>query len=459
MAHRSIERRILVNTAVLCAVILGLSGFAIVGILRLERLGLSFSEDEIPGMAASQTILNNRYQIQLYLEEMVSAKGPEERQALRERILAASAQITRAYGDYEKTIFEPEDRANFEEMKRQRSVYLASRDRYLAAVETDRAAAGKILHGELIPLATSYERQAALVNDYNLGRGIQKGERLRSLGRAWVGWIAGIVVVSLAAAVAAAIGSLRGIVAVVGEVECRVAVRTRELQEANREMEMFSYSVSHDLRTPLRGINGFSGALREDYGDRLDDEGRRFLDRISAASNRMGRIIDDLLNLSKVNRAELALREVDLGAVAARIGAGLRSAEPGRDVELAIAPGLAARCDPGLAEGILENLLGNAWKYTGRAEQARIELGAADAAGERVFVVRDNGVGFDMRFADRLFQNFQRLHDRTEFEGTGIGLALAARMVERHGGRIWAEAEPGKGAAFFFTLAPRPGAH
>ncbi len=457
MAHRPIELRILTNTGVLCLAILGLSAFAVVGILRLEQVGLSFSRDEIPGMAASQTILNNRFQIQLYLEELLWAKGPEERRALRERIQANSARITQAYRDYEQTIFEKEDRDNFEELKRQRAVYLGVRDRYMALLETDRAAAERLFREELVPLANRYEQQATLVNDYNIRRGISRGELLKRLGRKWVGWIAGIVVVSLGAAVAATVGNLRSILAVIGAVERRVVERTREFEAANRELEMFSYSVSHDLRTPLRGINGFCGVLREDYGPQLDAEAHRCLDRISAASTRMGRIIDDLLQLSKATRGELAVREVDLGAMAARVVEGFRAAAPGRSVETAFAPGLAARCDPGLIEGVLENLLGNAWKYTERAQHARIEFDAREEAGERVFRVKDNGAGFDMRFADRLFKNFQRLHDKSEFEGTGIGLAITARIVERHGGRIWAEAEVGKGAAFFFTLEARPG--
>ena len=225
-----------------------------------------------------------------------------------------------------------------------------------------------------------------------------------------------------------------------------------QLEAANRELEAFSYSVSHDLRAPLRSIDGFSQALLEDYADRLDEQGRDYLGRVRAASQRMAELIDDLLHLARVTRAELRPETVDLSALAEAIADQLRHSDPGRRVELAIPPGIRAEGDARLLRIVLENLLGNAWKFTARRDRARIELGITESDGQRAYFVRDNGVGFDMAYAGKLFGAFQRLHGAREFEGTGIGLATVQRIVHRHGGRVWAEAAVDRGATFSFTL-------
>lgn len=237
------------------------------------------------------------------------------------------------------------------------------------------------------------------------------------------------------------------------QLEQRVQERTAQLEAAVRELESFAYSVSHDLRGPLRGIDGFSQALSEDYGDKLDAPGRDYLRRVRAAAQRMGQIIDDLLRLSRVSRAPLATATVDLSALAHDILAHLRESQPGRQVTVQVQDGLQAEGDPGLLRVVLENLLGNAWKYTGKREAARIEFSRTRQDSEDVFCVRDNGVGFDMQYADKLFGAFQRLHHPSEFEGTGIGLATVQRIVHRHGGRTWAESVPGQGAVVYFTLS------
>jgi len=237
-----------------------------------------------------------------------------------------------------------------------------------------------------------------------------------------------------------------------GELERRVAERTRELETANRELEAFSYSVSHDLRAPLRAINGFSRLLEEEYAAALDEKARDYLGRVRAGSVKMGALIDDLLDLSRVSRQELKMGETDLSALAAEIAAELEASEPGRRVDWSIAPGIVARCDAGLMRSALHNLLGNAFKYTSKKADARIEFAAEKKDGRPVYFVADNGVGFDMNHARRLFGAFQRLHAASEFEGTGIGLATVARIVHRHGGEVWAEAKPGEGASLFFTL-------
>ena len=235
--------------------------------------------------------------------------------------------------------------------------------------------------------------------------------------------------------------------------EARVRERTAELEAANRELESFASAVAHDLRAPLRAIDSFGRALQEDCAASLNAEGRQFLDRILVNTERMGELIADLLRLARVARAELRREPVDLSAMAAAVIEALRQQEPGRAVEVAIAPALTAVADSGLTRVLLDNLIGNAWKFTRHKAGARIELRAAPDEGGG-FVIADNGAGFDMAAAERLFRPFLRLHRAQDFEGTGIGLATARRIVHRHGGRIRAEAAVDQGARFFFTLEP-----
>jgi light-regulated signal transduction histidine kinase (bacteriophytochrome) len=232
------------------------------------------------------------------------------------------------------------------------------------------------------------------------------------------------------------------------ELESRVS----QLVTINKELEAFSYSVSHDLRGPLRTIDGFSQILLEDYGARLEEAGRRDLDRVRGAAQKMSRLIDAMLMLSRLTRRELKLGLVDLSRLAMEIFAELRKTNPARQVELIVARGVKAKGDEGLLQIVLQNLLNNAWKYTRNRERARIEFGVDENDGTRVFHVRDNGAGFDMRYVDKLFGEFQRLHTDDEFEGTGIGLATIQRIIHRHGGKVWAEGEVGKGAVFYFTI-------
>jgi len=240
------------------------------------------------------------------------------------------------------------------------------------------------------------------------------------------------------------------------DLEQRVLDRTARLEAANQEMESFSYSVSHDLRSPLRSIDGFSQILLEDYRAGLDEAGRHYLSRIRLGAQRMGQIIDDLLRMSRIDRTELARTEVDLSALGRAVADSLARADPGRRVELSIQPGLRAWADMTLLQTVLENLLGNAWKFTRRRPDPRIELGGTvSAQGEAILFIRDNGAGFDMAYADRLYRSFQRLHSVEDFEGTGIGLTIVQRILHRHGGRIWADSRPDGGATFFFTL-PEP---
>jgi two-component system, NtrC family, sensor kinase len=233
--------------------------------------------------------------------------------------------------------------------------------------------------------------------------------------------------------------------------EARAALAD-ELELKNQELEAFSYSVSHDLRAPLRSIDGFARALAEDYGEKLDDQAREHLRRVRGSAQRMAQMIEDLLLLSRASRGELRKQRVDLGALAREIAAQLVEREPQRRLELDVADPLIVDADPGLIRTVLENLLGNAWKFTAPRDIAKIELGTSSSDTGRVYFVRDNGVGFDATYAEKLFKPFQRLHEASEFEGTGIGLATVHRIITRHGGRVWAEGAEDRGATVFFTL-------
>jgi len=236
-----------------------------------------------------------------------------------------------------------------------------------------------------------------------------------------------------------------------GHLEELVAERTSELDRINQELETFSYSVSHDLRAPLRGIDGFSHTLMEDYADVLDNKGKGYLRRVRAASQRMAALIDDLLQLSRVARSDFAQQPLSLSELAEEAVGRLQQSEPERSIRVDIKAGVNAYGDSHLLAILFDNLIGNAWKYTGTTADPSIRFGVREVDGETVYFVADNGVGFNMDYADKLFGPFQRLHGR-EFEGTGIGLATAARIVGRHAGRIWADSQPAQGATFMFTL-------
>jgi light-regulated signal transduction histidine kinase (bacteriophytochrome) len=262
----------------------------------------------------------------------------------------------------------------------------------------------------------------------------------------------------------------RGMMAMAWEVEKRVEERTRELgaaheelrqtnsdvmcsalelEAANKELEAFAHSVSHDLRAPLRSVGGFAKMLEEAHAGQLDPRGRDHLRRIQRASQRMSSMIDDLLKLARMARGEVRRRPLDLAAMAREIAQELQASNPDRQVQFAIAGALPVEGDEGLLRGVLENLLGNAWKFTSKTADARIEMGELP---DGVFFIRDNGAGFDMAYAHQLFSAFKRLHREAEFPGTGVGLATVRRIVQRHGGRTWAESEIGKGATFYFTI-------
>jgi len=238
------------------------------------------------------------------------------------------------------------------------------------------------------------------------------------------------------------------------DLESRVQERTSLLQQANQELEAFSYSVSHDLRSPLQHISGFATLLAEDCGQ-LDDKSRDYVRRIQSGTKDMAELINDLLRLAKLAQAELQIGKVQLSVIAQNVVSALRFGHPGRRVEVKIEPNLEVEGDAGLLRAAIENLFSNAWKYTARSENPVIEFGSITEGGGRTYFVRDNGAGFEMRHADRLFAPFQRMHRDDEFAGHGVGLATVQRIILRHHGKIWAEAETGKGATFYFTLGSR----
>jgi light-regulated signal transduction histidine kinase (bacteriophytochrome) len=231
-----------------------------------------------------------------------------------------------------------------------------------------------------------------------------------------------------------------------------VQQRTAQLAAANKELEAFSFSVSHDLRAPLRTIDHFSRMVQETYGARMDPQGKSHLTRVRNASRRMTALIDDLLNLARLSFGDLKAETVDLSALAREISSDLSRTEPGRQSEFVIADGMTAEGDPGMLRILLENLLGNAWKYTGKRSMAHIDFGVSVIDGQRVFMIRDNGAGFDMEFAQKLFAPFQRFHSEKEFEGTGIGLATVQRIINRHAGKVWVESDIAVGTKVSWTL-------
>lgn len=234
--------------------------------------------------------------------------------------------------------------------------------------------------------------------------------------------------------------------------ELKVADRTKELEVVNKELESFSYSVSHDLRAPLRGMAGFSQILKENYGSVLDEKGQQYVDRILAAADRMGLLIDDMLTLSQVARNDFKPQLIDLGKLANDIIDNLRQGTPDREVEFVVSKDMTTHGDPHLLKILLENLLGNAWKFTSRIPHAHIEFFSKTEGTRQIFCLQDNGAGFDMRYADKIFAPFQRLHTVAEFPGTGIGLAIVQRIVHRHSGRIWGQGTIDHGADFYFTI-------
>jgi PAS domain S-box-containing protein len=297
--------------------------------------------------------------------------------------------------------------------------------------------------------------EATLIRAAQEGRTETEGWRVRKDGSIF--W-ANVVVTALQDPQ----GRLRGFAKIARDMsdrkrmESELEATNAQLLASNHELEAFCYSISHDLRAPLRAIDGFSQALLEDYSGRLDGTAKVYLERVRNGTQRMAALIDDLLALSRITRAEIERQPIDLTEMAQSVARDLSRQDPARKVEFAIAPDLEAEADARLMRTVLENLLGNAWKFTSRRAYARIEFGRTRLDGSSAFFVRDNGAGFDPAYASRLFGAFQRLHKVSEFPGTGVGLASVQRVISRHGGRVWAQSGVDQGATFYFTLLPGP---
>lgn len=309
--------------------------------------------------------------------------------------------------------------------------------------------------------SVSREERAAIFvkwtgRDLNEPLPLSTGVSPRVLGFVAVGVVAAVAVVAIPAWIVTlrrrVAQKTREIAALAASLDARVQERTRELEGANRELAEFAHSVSHDLRAPLRAIDGFSRSVMEEHGTSLPPEATEDLARVRAGAQRMAHLIDELIDLGRVTRAPLKIADVDVTARALAIAQELRAGAPERRVDVSVEPGLRAAADPTLLDAVLTNLLDNAWKFTARHDSARVEVGKVSTAEGDAIFVRDDGAGFDRRFADKLFKPFERLHKPTEFPGTGVGLATASRIVQRHGGRMWAEGEIERGATFYFTI-------
>jgi signal transduction histidine kinase len=340
---------------------------------------------------------------------------------------------------------------------------LLPRDRWPVSTLVQPSVRGRLLW-IFVPLVLAFELAGGAIQYRDLPRFANPAAGALLLALA-MGVPAGLVVQVLARRIGGSADDLvfghretaRDALELADELERRVSERTAELVAANRELEAFAYSISHDLRGPLRSIDGFGQILTEDYADALDDAGRDNLRRIRAGAQRMGQLIDDLLSLSRVSHSEVRIVEVDLSRLATGIFARLHEHDPQRLVDAVVAPGCTAQTDAGLATVLLKNLIGNAWKFTSTRAEAHIDFAEMRLGNERVFCLRDDGAGFEQAYADKLFQPFQQLHEPDEYLGTGIGLAIVQRIVARLGGRCWAEGAVGAGATFYFTLGAQAG--
>ena len=494
LADLSIRAKLRGVVALTALAALFLAGFAIV-----VHDTVAFRRQKLDDLITQARILGSISGAALSFDDPKAAREYLATLSARPDIKSAALYDSRGvlFADYERTSamnpppaegqgyrFEGDDLLLFQEVRQRQellgTVYLraglggwARRKRYMAIVALVGLGALGLamllstwLQGVIVrPLmeVTGVAREVVASRDY--GRRVAKrGEdEVGVLVEAFNGMLAGIeqresALEDANAALQSEIGEHRRakeeVVVLNQSLERRVAERTAELEAANKELESFSYSVSHDLRAPLRAIDGFASLLVKNQADRLDERGLSHLERVRAATQRMGQLIDDLLRLSRATRSEMARRDMDLSDMAHAIVSDLRVASPDRKVEVVVAPGLRAHADFNLMRTVMENLLGNAWKFTSKREEARIEVGSLEQGGVEVFFVKDDGAGFDMRYADKLFGAFQRLHAMAEYAGTGVGLANVQRIIHRHGGRIWAESEPGRGAAFYFTLSP-----
>jgi signal transduction histidine kinase len=455
------HRRIIVG---LCAAILGIAALGISGILRLigiEDRARLIATDSMPGLNYTIQIELYTYQKSVLIQRHILTNDPVEKRRLEDEIAAVSERAAKLLDQYGKTTFSEVERPLYENVMAVRPGYLSAVENVLQLSRSTASAAAQIeLQRVFEPQARAYLNALHMSTEHNLGeaddaaRGIQQSvvsskrsstvEALSSL------LLALISAYLLARGIAETESSSRAIAGLNRELESRI----EELTAVNRELEAFTYSVSHDLRAPLRHIDGFSKMLVDQSADQLSDSGKRALDRIRFGARQMGRMIDDLLAFSRMGRRDLAKRRTNLRAI---VDDSLEILNPfiqGREIDMHIGDLPILNCDPALLKHVMVNLLSNAIKFTRDRKPAVIEVGQVGGKEEPAVYVRDNGCGFDIRYADKLFGIFQRLHRQEEYDGVGVGLATVQRVVHKHGGRVWAESELGKGATFYFTLGP-----
>jgi signal transduction histidine kinase len=325
---------------------------------------------------------------------------------------------------------------------------------HVAATAVQQAASGRLMDDVRAAVAEMSADAERVREDREKRAAVRSGQTLMTVV---AGSLMGMICVAVASLlIGRSINQQRNAEKRIVALNHALELRNASLDTVNKELESFSYSVSHDLRAPLRSIDGFSQVLLDDYASGLDPEGRAYLGRVRGATQRMGQLIDDMLNLSRVTRTEMRRENANLSAMAKAVVDEMRQREPGRIVEAVIAPQIAVMADPHLMRVVMENLLGNAWKFSSKCSTPRIEFGICQDNGADAYFVRDNGAGFNMEYANKLFGAFQRLHAMSDFPGTGIGLATVQRIVHRHGGKVWAQGEVGNGATFFFTIGSLP---
>jgi len=457
----TVHRRIVIG---LSAAILGIAALGVSGVLRLvgiEGLARLIATDSMPGLNYTTQIELYTHQKSVLIQRHILANDPAEKRRLEEEIEVVSAKATALLDEYGKTPFSDVERPLYENVMAVRPAYLAAVERVLRlSRETSTAEAQVELQRVFEPQARAYLLALHKSTEHNLQEADDAAQSIQasvvsakrsSMVEALSSLILALVsAFLLARGIAATESASRAIAGLNRELEGRVD----ELTAVNRELEAFTYSVSHDLRAPLRHIDGFSKMLGDHSAGELNPSGQRALERIRYGAQQMGRMIDDLLAFSRMGRRELSKRLTDVRTVVDDSIEILHPVMQGREIGLEIGELPTVDCDPSLLKHVMVNLLSNAIKFTRDSKPAVIQVGQLTSEGEPVVFVRDNGVGFDIRYADKLFGIFQRLHRREDYDGVGVGLATVQRVVHKHGGRVWAESEVGKGATFFFTLGP-----
>jgi signal transduction histidine kinase len=457
------HQRIVVGltAAVLGIVALGVS--AVVRLTGIEDLSVLIATDSMPGLSYASQIELNTYQKSLLIQKHILTNDPVEKRRIETQIDALASNSDGLLERYRNTPFGDIERPLFNQVVATRTPYLAAVEKVLrSSREVTSAAAQVDLQKGFEPESTAFLLALHRSTAHNLAEANDAAQRIQEK-----------VVTAKKTTILEALGSLLGalicaflLAHVVGQTEAagraieglnlELEGRVGDLTEVNQELEAFTYSVSHDLRAPLRHIDGFSKILVDESAGQLSDLGKRAVDRIRYGAQQMGRMIDDLLEFSRLGRRDVARRPTNLRPLVDEAIDILKPAMEERDIDMRIGELPSLDCDPTLLKHVMVNLLSNAIKFTLHCKPAVIEVGQVTGKETPVVYVRDNGVGFDMRYVDKLFGIFQRLHRREDFEGVGVGLATVQRVIHKHGGRVWAESELGKGATFYFSLRPAP---